>query len=58
MKFLFLSRYPADILDRVGIDQSLVSFMPKPVSPAQLLGRIRNILDAPPEDHQVQQTIF
>ncbi|MDA8083065.1 MAG: hypothetical protein M0024_05340 [Nitrospiraceae bacterium] len=46
MKFLFLSGYTADIIDRFGIEESSVSFLAKPVSPQQLQHKVREVLDS------------
>jgi len=45
VKFLFLSGYPSDILENRISLEPLVDVMYKPVSPVQLLRRVRSVLD-------------
>jgi PAS domain S-box-containing protein len=45
IKVMFISGYTRDILSRKGLDEENISFLPKPVSPTDLLARIRRILD-------------
>jgi len=47
VKALFLSGYTGDVLSSQGILDSDVCLMTKPVSPWQLLRRVREILDSP-----------
>jgi len=46
MKYLFVSGYTADILERNGIQEPDLNFLPKPASPQRLLLKIRELLDA------------
>ncbi|MEW6218087.1 MAG: ATP-binding protein [Thermodesulfobacteriota bacterium] len=46
VRFLFTSGYPADHIHDRGILGDGVSFLPKPVSPMDLLRRIRQLLDS------------
>jgi len=45
IKTLFMSGYTADIIDRKGIITEGLDFISKPVSPNELLRRIRDVLD-------------
>ncbi len=45
VKFLFLSGYPSDILENRISLEPLADVMYKPVSPVQLLRRVRSVLD-------------
>jgi PAS domain S-box-containing protein len=45
IKALFISGYTADIIDRQGIADESVRFIPKPFSADKLLGTIRDVLD-------------
>ncbi len=42
---LFLSGYTAEIIHKKGILDEGLQFLPKPLSPVDLLGRVRGILD-------------
>lgn len=42
---LFVSGYTDDIIHRKGILDEDLNFLPKPITPAQLLGKVRSILD-------------
>ncbi len=46
VRCLFLSGYTADIINRTGIAEDEGAFLQKPVSPAVLLKKVRDILDA------------
>jgi two-component system cell cycle sensor histidine kinase/response regulator CckA len=45
VKVLFMSGYTADILRKRGILDEGQGFIPKPVSPSDLLKEVRNVLD-------------
>ncbi|OGW26882.1 MAG: hypothetical protein A2X56_09020 [Nitrospirae bacterium GWC2_57_13] len=45
-KVLFMSGYPAEVITKKGILEAGLHFVPKPVSPTDLLKRVRDILDA------------
>ncbi len=45
LKVLFISGYPADILDSRGIASDNVNFLKKPVRPFELLSELRKLLD-------------
>jgi PAS domain S-box-containing protein len=42
---LFVSGYTDDIIHRKGILDEGLNFLPKPITPAQLLGKVRSVLD-------------
>jgi nitrogen-specific signal transduction histidine kinase len=44
-KVLFMSGYSADMISKEGILDEGVSFIPKPVSPSELLRKVREVLD-------------
>jgi two-component system cell cycle sensor histidine kinase/response regulator CckA len=46
LKVLFVSGYPHDFLERDGVLDRRRSFLPKPFSAAELLGRVRSLLGA------------
>ncbi len=46
VKALFISGYSADMIDKEGILEKGVSFISKPVSPTELLRKVRSVLDA------------
>jgi signal transduction histidine kinase len=46
VKVLFTSAYPAEIVEKRGVLDDGLPFVPKPVTPAVLLKRIREVLDA------------
>ncbi len=50
IKALFLSGYSADIISRQGVLDEGINFLSKPVSPEELLIRIREILDSKPSE--------
>jgi len=45
VRTLFVSGYPADIIANKGLLPAGVIFLPKPVSPMELLGTVRQLLD-------------
>jgi hypothetical protein len=45
IKALFLSGYTADIVHNKGILEQHINFMSKPISPRDLLAKVREILD-------------
>ncbi len=45
MDVLFISGYPAEMIDRKGILDDEAQLILKPVSPSELLRKIREILD-------------
>jgi PAS domain S-box-containing protein len=45
IKALFVSGYPADVLSNAGMVQNDIEILMKPVSPNELLCKIRNMLD-------------
>jgi DNA-binding NarL/FixJ family response regulator len=45
IKVLFTSGYPADIIHEKGILEEGINFISKPVSPDDLLRKIREVLD-------------
>jgi len=45
VRTLFVSGYPADIIAKKGLLPAGVVFLPKPVSPMDLLGTVRQLLD-------------
>jgi CheY-like chemotaxis protein len=45
IKVLFTSGYTADIIHEKGILEEGINFIPKPVSPDDLLRKIREVLD-------------
>jgi PAS domain S-box-containing protein len=44
-KALFLSGYTADVLSSKGLFTNAIGFLPKPMSPMELLNKVREILD-------------
>lgn len=46
VKILFVSGYTADILQKRGIAEGSINFISKPVTPKDLLKKIRDVLDA------------
>jgi len=46
VKHLFVSGYTADIIHKKGIIDRGAEFLPKPISPSELLKRVRGILDS------------
>ncbi|MFN3740879.1 MAG: ATP-binding protein, partial [Thermodesulfovibrionales bacterium] len=46
VKVLFMSGYTDDILTRKGLSQEKINLISKPLSPEELLKRVRDILDA------------
>lgn len=47
IRILFMSGYPGDELDRVGLRAEEVEFLQKPFTPAELAERIRDLLEEP-----------
>jgi len=47
VKAIFTSGYTDDIVDRQGLMEQGLRFLPKPVSPARLLAELREMLDKP-----------
>ena len=45
IKAIFMSGYTADVIHRRGIIEEGLNFVPKPLSPAELLRKIRDTLD-------------
>lgn len=45
LDILFISGYPADMIDKKGILDDKSQLILKPVSPSELLRKIREILD-------------
>ena len=45
VKAIFMSGYTADIIDKKGILDENLNFLPKPIEPLELLGLIRTVLD-------------
>jgi PAS domain S-box-containing protein len=45
-KILFMSGYPRGIIDRSGVIDEKLNFIEKPLMPAQLLAKVREILDS------------
>jgi PAS domain S-box-containing protein len=45
VKAIFMSGYTADIIDKKGILNENLNFLPKPIEPLELLGLIRTVLD-------------
>jgi CheY-like chemotaxis protein len=48
LRVLFVSGYTQDALAERGVMDSGIEFLPKPFTPAMLLGRVREVLDAAP----------
>lgn len=48
MRVLYMSGYPAGLLDELGEPTSRYDFLPKPFEPAALLSRVRSALDQAP----------
>jgi CheY-like chemotaxis protein len=48
LRVLFVSGYTGDEVMRHGISHERVHFLPKPLSPAALAQKVRDVLDAPP----------
>lgn len=44
-KVIFTSGYTADIINRQGIEEENLHFIPKPVSPRSLLAKVREVLE-------------
>jgi DNA-binding response OmpR family regulator len=47
VKVLFTSGYTGEVVIDKGVYGSAVDFIQKPVSPSELLGKIREVLDKP-----------
>ncbi|QXE91019.1 hypothetical protein KP001_00270 [Geomonas subterranea] len=45
VKALFVSGYTNDIINKAGLENQGLHLMPKPIQPAALLRRIRELLD-------------
>jgi len=45
MKFLFVSGYTGDVINKEGLVEKDLAFLSKPVKPHNLLDKIRGILD-------------
>ena len=50
IKILYTSGYASDDVSRYGLTLAEVSFLAKPYTPQRLIGRMRQLLDAPAED--------
>lgn len=48
-RVLFISGYTEDVVARRGLAAAGPGFLPKPFTPAELTERVRQLLDAPPE---------
>lgn len=46
-RVLFISGYAEDVVARQGLRDAGPAFLPKPFTPAELAGRVRELLDAP-----------
>ncbi len=47
IKAVFMSGYTADIIDKKGILEENLNFLPKPIEPLELLALVRTVLDRP-----------
>jgi PAS domain S-box-containing protein len=56
IKTLFMSGYTSDVLQSRAVFEEGLKFIQKPISPAQLLQRVREVLDAPKPEQQVSGT--
>ncbi|NCO67016.1 MAG: hypothetical protein COY75_00890 [Nitrospirae bacterium CG_4_10_14_0_8_um_filter_41_23] len=45
IKALFTSGYTADIIQKKGLLEEGLNFIPKPISPRELLRKVREVLD-------------
>ena len=45
IKVIFMSGYPADVIDKKGLFDERINFVSKPISPTELLRNIREVLD-------------
>ena len=50
MKVLFMSGYPEGIVDRHGVLDPGIFFLPKPFAPDDLAQKVRKVLDASPQE--------
>jgi|GEM_PF-1390163 len=46
IRAMFMSGYTADIINRMGILDADIDFISKPISPAELLAKVREVLDS------------
>jgi DNA-binding NtrC family response regulator len=46
MKVIFISGYATDILHKKGIIEEGINFLSKPMSPDELLMKVREVLDS------------
>ena len=47
LKVLFMSGYTDDIVLRQGVQEAAINFIPKPLTPASLAQKVREVLDSP-----------
>ncbi|MBI5213766.1 MAG: response regulator [Nitrospirae bacterium] len=45
IRAVFMSGYTADIINKRGVSEREINFIPKPISPKELLRKIRETLD-------------